>query len=162
MAGVNKVIILGRLGQDPEVRMTPGGQQVCSMSVATSENWMKDGKKEERTEWHRVVLWGKQAELAGRYLKKGRNVYLEGRLQTRSWEDQSGQKRYTTEIVANQIVFVDSAGAGRSEGAEFGGGDQHHSNDYSDAGPSYDSGSSRPAAASGGMRVPDLDDDVPF
>lgn len=159
MAGVNKVIVLGRLGQDPEVRMTPNGQQVCTMSVATSESWTKDGKKEERTEWHRVVLWGKQAELAGRYLKKGRNVYIEGRLQTRSWEDQSGQKRYSTEIVANQLVFVDSvAGAGRSESEYDSGGE----------GASYTGGyegqpfePARPAPA-GGMKVPDLDDDVPF
>lgn len=107
MSGVNKVIILGRLGADPELRSTQGGTQVCTLNVATSESWTKDGKKEERTEWHRVVLWGKQAELAERYLKKGRQVYLEGRLQTRSWDDAQGQKRYTTEIVGNVMQFVD-------------------------------------------------------
>ncbi len=108
MSGVNKVIILGRLGTDPEFRSTPNGAQVCTLSVATSENWVKDGKKEERTEWHRVIFWGKQAELAGKYLKKGRQVYLEGRLQTRSWQDAQGQKRFTTEIVGNTMQFIDS------------------------------------------------------
>jgi single-strand DNA-binding protein len=117
MGSVNKVILLGNLGQDPEVKMTQGGQQVCTLNIATSDSWVKDGKREERTEWHRVVLWGRLADLAGKYLKKGRRVFLEGRLQTRSWEDQSGQKRYTTEIVATQMVFVDSAG-GRGESVE--------------------------------------------
>lgn len=175
MAGVNKVIILGRLGQDPEVRMTAGGQQVCTMSVATSENWVKDGKKEERTEWHRVVLWGKQAELAGRYLKKGRNVYIEGRMQTRSWEDQQGQKRYTTEIVGNQLVFVDSTGGASRDGGEIGddyappqggGYDNNQSNGNGgggyNAGPSYDS-PQRGGNQSQAARMPDIaDDDVPF
>ncbi len=114
MGSVNKVILLGNLGQDPEVKMTQGGQQVCTLNIATSDSWVKDGKREERTEWHRVVLWGRLADLAGKYLKKGRRVFLEGRLQTRSWEDQSGQKRYTTEIVATQMVFVDS-GSGRGD-----------------------------------------------
>lgn len=161
MAGVNKVIVLGRLGQDPEVRMTPSGQQVCTMSLATSESWVKDGKKEERTEWHRVVLWGKQAELAGKFLKKGRNVYIEGRLQTRSWEDQSGQKRYSTEIVANTLTFVDSMGGGQQRQDDHQSDDSYHGGStggYESAG--YDS--PRPAAAQGGMKVPDLDDDVPF
>ncbi len=117
MGSVNKVILLGNLGQDPEVKMTQGGQQVCTLNIATSDSWVKDGKREERTEWHRVVLWGRLADLAGKYLKKGRRVFLEGRLQTRSWEDQSGQKRYTTEIVATQMVFVDSAG-GKNESYE--------------------------------------------
>ncbi len=118
MGSVNKVILLGNLGQDPEVKMTQGGQQVCTLNIATSESWVKEGKREEKTEWHRVVLWGRLADLAGKYLKKGRRVFLEGRLQTRSWDDQAGQKRYTTEIVATQMVFVDSAG-GRNETAEM-------------------------------------------
>jgi single-strand DNA-binding protein len=110
MAGVNKVIIVGRLGTDPEVKTITGGQTVAKLSVATSENWTdKEGQKQERTEWHRIVVWGKLAELCGRYLSKGRQVYLEGRLQTRSWEDQQGQKRYTTEIVANTIQFLGGA-----------------------------------------------------
>jgi single-strand DNA-binding protein len=117
MSGVNKVIIVGRLGGDPEVRYTPGGQAVAKLSVATSENWTgKDGNKQERTEWHRVVVWGKMAEVVGQHLTKGRQVYVEGRLQTRSWDDKtSGQKRYATEIVANTVQFL-GGGAGASAG----------------------------------------------
>lgn len=107
MSGVNKVILVGRLGADPEVKTISSGNTVAQLSVATSENWKdRDGQRQERTEWHRVVVWGKQAELCGKYLTKGRQVYVEGRLQTRSWEDQQGQKRYTTEIVANAVQFL--------------------------------------------------------
>jgi single-strand DNA-binding protein len=164
MAGVNKVIILGRLGADPEVRMTPNGQQVCTMSMATSESYMKDGQKEERTEWHRVVLWGKQAELAGKYLKKGRQAYIEGRLQTRSWDDQQGQKRYATEIVANTLTFVDS-GNGRGDSA---GGDQSYDTSGSYGGGSapqmqrFDNNNSGGGNAAPQYRAPEVDDDVPF
>lgn len=111
MSGVNKVILVGRLGQDPDLRNTPSGQQVCTLNIATSETWVKDGNKEERTEWHRVVLWGRQAELASKYLRKGRLVYIEGKLQTRTWQDQQNQKRYMTEIVANNMQFLESAGS---------------------------------------------------
>ncbi len=111
MSSVNKVILVGRLGQEPELKSTTSGQQVCTLSLATSETWMKDGNKEEKTEWHRVVLWGRQAENAHKYLKKGRLVYIEGKLQTRSWQDQQGQKRYTTEIVANNMQFLESTGS---------------------------------------------------
>lgn len=107
MSGVNKVIIVGRLGTDPEVKNVSPTQTVARLSVATSENWTdREGQKQERTEWHRVVVWGKLAELCGKYLAKGRQVYVEGRLQTRSWEDPQGQKRYTTEIVANTVQFL--------------------------------------------------------
>jgi single-strand DNA-binding protein len=113
MSGVNKVIVIGRLGADPEVKTVSGGQTVARLSVATSENWTdKQGQKQERTEWHRIVVWGKLAELCGKYLNKGRQVYVEGRLQTRSWEDQQGQKRYTTEIVANTVQFLGGQGTG--------------------------------------------------
>jgi single-strand DNA-binding protein len=117
MSGVNKVIIVGRLGSDPELKTVTGGQNVARLSVATSENWTdREGKKQERTEWHRIVVWGKLAELCGKYLSKGRQVYVEGRLQTRSWEDQQGQKKYTTEIVANTVQFL-GGGAERSNSA---------------------------------------------
>lgn len=107
MSGVNKVIIVGRLGADPEVKTVNGGKEVARLSVATSESWnSQDGQRQERTEWHRIVAWGKLAELCGKYLSKGRQVYLEGRLQTRSWEDDQGQKRFATEIVANTIQFL--------------------------------------------------------
>ncbi len=109
---VNKVILLGRLGQNPELKYTPSGSAVCQFSLATSENWMKDGQKQEKTEWHRVVVWGKLAELCNQYLQKGRQVYLEGKLQTRSWDDKNGQKRYTTEINAGTIQFIGEKGAG--------------------------------------------------
>ena len=111
---VNKVIILGRLGQDPELKYTPGGMAVCNFTVATSESWAdKAGQKQERTEWHRIVVWGKLAELCNQYLAKGRQAFLEGSLQTRSWDDKSGQKRYTTEIVAKTVQFIGGqAGAG--------------------------------------------------
>jgi len=116
MSGVNKVIIVGRLGADPEVRYTPGGQAVARLSVATSENWTdKQGQKQERTEWHRIVVWGKLAEVCGQHLSKGRQVYIEGRLQTRSWDDKtSGQKKYSTEINASTVQFLGAAGGGAS------------------------------------------------
>ncbi len=105
---VNKVILLGRLGQDPELKYTPSGAAVCNFSLATSETWndKNSGQKQERTEWHRVVVWGKLAELCNQYLSKGRQAFVEGRLQTRSWDDQNGQKRYTTEINATTVQFI--------------------------------------------------------
>lgn len=117
---VNKVILLGRLGQDPELKYTPSGAPVCNFSLATSEFWAdKNGQKQERTEWHRVVVWGKLAELCNQYLGKGRQAFVEGRLQTRSWDDQNGQKKYTTEIVATTVQFIGAQGqAGANAGAQ--------------------------------------------
>ncbi|WP_413287886.1 single-stranded DNA-binding protein [Bdellovibrio sp. HCB337] len=133
MSGVNKVIIVGRLGADPEVKAVGQGSTVTRLNIATSENWMgKDGQKQERTEWHRVVVWGKLAEICGKHLSKGRQVYVEGRLQTRSWEDQQGQKKYTTEIVANTVQFLGSAGGERSTENRSSGGDDFG---YQDFGP---------------------------
>ncbi len=107
---VNKVILIGRLGQDPDLRYTPSGQAVATLSLATNEMWRdRDGNSQERTEWHRLVLWGKQAENAGEYLKKGSRIYIEGRLQTRNWEDKDGNKRYTTEVVVQHMQFLDGA-----------------------------------------------------
>jgi single-strand DNA-binding protein len=118
MSGVNKVIIVGRLGADPEVKAVGQGSTVTRLNVATSENWMgKDGQKQERTEWHRIVVWGKLAEICGKHLSKGRQVYIEGRLQTRSWEDPQGQKKYATEIVANTVQFLGGASGERGENA---------------------------------------------
>jgi len=108
MSGINKVILVGRLGNDPEIRYTQQGVAVTNFNVATSENWMdKSGQKQERTEWHRIVVWGKMAETCSQYLAKGRQVYVEGRLQTRQWEDKDGSKRYTTEVVASTVQFLD-------------------------------------------------------
>lgn len=107
MASVNKVILIGNLGADPELRYTPGGRAVANFRMATSRSWnTKDGEKKEETEWHRIVAWDKLAEIIGEYLKKGSPVYVEGRLQTRSWEDQSGVKRYSTEIVAHEMKML--------------------------------------------------------
>ena len=124
MAGsVNKVILIGHLGRDPEVRYTPGGQAVATFSVATNDNWTdKSGQKQERTEWHKVVAWGKTAELCGEYLSMGRQVYLEGRLQTREWTNREGAKQYPTEVVANQVVFLSGGERGQGRGASRGGG----------------------------------------
>jgi single-strand DNA-binding protein len=114
MAGINKAILIGRLGSDPEVRYTPSGVAVANFSIATSEEWKdKDsGEKKERTEWHRIVAWRKLGEICGEYLSKGRQVYIEGRIQTRDWEDKDGNKRYTTEIVANDVQFLGGRDAG--------------------------------------------------
>jgi single-strand DNA-binding protein len=111
MAGVNKVILIGNLGADPEVRYTPSGSAVANFRIATSEQWTdKAGEKQERTEWHRIVAWGRTGEICGEYLHKGKQVYVEGRLQTRAWEDRDGNKRYTTEVVAQTVKMLGSPG----------------------------------------------------
>lgn len=137
MSGVNKVILVGRLGNDPEVKSIGQGSTVAQFNIATSENWMdKNGQKQERTEWHRIVVWNKLAEICGRHLAKGRQVYVEGRLQTRQWEDKQGQKRYTTEIVANTVQFLGAPGEQRSSNA--GGASQGSSqaeNEFQNFGP---------------------------
>jgi single-strand DNA-binding protein len=118
MASVNKVILVGNLGKDPELRYTQSGVAFCSFSLATTDNWTdQSGQRQEKTEWHRITVWKKQAENCAKYLRKGSSAYVEGRLQTRSWDDQqSGQKRYSTEIVADNVKFLGSAGSGASRG----------------------------------------------
>jgi single-strand DNA-binding protein len=116
MKGLNKVMLIGRLGRDPEMKYTQGGQSVVKFSMATDESWTdKSGEKKTRTEWHNIVVWGKLGEICNQYLKKGRLVYVEGRIQTRQWEDQSGNKRSTTEIVLNDMSILEARGA--AEGA---------------------------------------------
>ncbi|MCH8131879.1 MAG: single-stranded DNA-binding protein [Myxococcales bacterium] len=118
MASVNKVILIGNLGRDPELRFTRDGQGVANFTLATNERWRdKDGQNQERTEWHRIVVWGKQTENCAQYLQKGRSCYIEGRIQTREWEDKEGNKRQTTEIVAQNVTFL----GGRGEGGGGGG-----------------------------------------
>jgi len=118
MAGVNKVILVGNLGKDPEIRYTKSGQAVASFSLATSEKWTgKDGSKEEKTEWHRITAWGKLGEICGEYLSKGKQVYIEGRLETREWEDRDGNKRQTTQVVANNMTMLGQAGGGSKSGS---------------------------------------------
>lgn len=145
MASVNKVILVGNLGNDPEVRFTSGGACVANFNIATNERWRnkQTGEPEERTEWHRVVVWGKQAELCKEYLAKGRPVYIEGRLQTRKWEDKQGQPRYTTEVVCQQLQFL-SGGRGAAAGSESA------------------QGGSGPADDQGGPPPFDAEDDIPF
>jgi single-strand DNA-binding protein len=144
MAGINKVIIVGHLGKDPEVRYTPSGSAVANFSVATSETW-KDkttGEKKERTEWHRIVAWDKLGEICGEYLSKGRQVYVEGRLQTRSYDDKEGVKRYTTEIIATDVQFLGPKDSG--------------------GGRPGSSGGAPPRDTGGGPGPPVADDDIPF
>jgi single-strand DNA-binding protein len=129
--GVNKVILVGNLGNDPEMRHTPGGAGVCEFRLATNESWNdKNGQRQERTEWHRIVVWGKKAEVCSKYLSKGRQVFVEGRLRTRTWDDKDGNKRYTTEVIANDVQFLGGAGGKGGAGgmdeppppSDFGGG----------------------------------------
>lgn len=171
MASINKVMVMGRLGQDPELRYTQNQTPVCSLNVATSEFRMgQDGQRQELTEWHRVVVWGKQAENASKYLSKGRGVFIEGRLQTRSWEDQNGQKRYTTEIVANNVQFLpaggqsqgmnQSEGGGYSSGPASGGGGQSGANYNAGGFAPADNGGGFPSAAPSSGQ--DALDDIPF
>jgi single-strand DNA-binding protein len=163
MASVNKVILLGNLGRDPETRYTTGGDAVTNLNIATSEQWKdKSGEKQERTEWHRVVLFGRQAEVAGEYLKKGRSVYIEGRLQTRKYTDKDGVEKYSTEIVADRMQLI---GGGRDAAGGTGGGDA----EFAAAGPATRGGgresSGGGAPRSGGApkkNVDDFDDDIPF
>ena len=133
---VNKVILIGRLGRDPEVRNTPSGQSVTNFTVATNRVYNdRDGNRQEQTEWHQIVCWGRQAEIAGRYLTKGRQIYIEGRLQTRSWEDrQSGEKRYRTEVICENFQMLGP----RGDGSSGGGGDRPDNDDYFSSAPEDD------------------------
>lgn len=159
---LNKVFLVGNLGRDPEVRSTPSGQAVATFSVATSRKWRdRDGNRQEQTEWHNVVCWGKQAEIAGQYLTKGKQVFVEGRLQTRSWDDKnSGEKRYKTEIICENFQMLGGrpgsggGGGGDFDGSEGGyGGGGRGSGSGPGPGPGPDFG--------GGSREPE-DDDIPF
>ncbi|HEX6838969.1 MAG TPA: single-stranded DNA-binding protein [Polyangia bacterium] len=155
-ASVNKVILIGNLGAKPELKYLPSGQAVCELRLATNESFTdKNQQKQERTEWHRVVVWGKQGENCAQYLDKGRSVYIEGRLQTRSWDDKnSGEKRYMTEIVANTVQFL----GGREGGAGGGGGGGGY-------GPPRGGGGGGGGGESGGggdFGGPPSDDDIPF
>jgi len=158
--GVNKVILVGNLGADPDMRYTPSGQGVCELRIATSESWNdKNGQRQERTEWHRVVVWGKRAEVCSKYLSKGRQVFVEGRIQTRSYDDKEGQKRYITEIIAADVQFL--GGGGRDGQSRTGGreGDSGGPPPPSDADfGGYGGGGGGGAAGGGGGP----DDDIPF
>lgn len=150
MASVNKAIIIGNLGKDPEMRYMPSGDAICNFSLATTDSWKdKNGEKQEKTEWHRISMFGKLAEIAGEYLKKGSQVYVEGRLQTRKWTNKDGQDQYTTEIVADKMQML----GGRSGG----GGNSFEVVEK----PAASGGSAKPAAKSGGD-FDNFEDDIPF
>jgi len=168
MASVNKVILIGNLGRDPETRYTTGGDAICNLNIATSEQWKdKSGEKQEKTEWHRVVLFGRQAEIAGEYLKKGRSVYIEGRLQTRKYTDKDGVEKYSTEIVGDRMQLLGSReGGGGGGDVDFGSG-SGGGGGGARAGGAGGGGSSGGGAAKGGgapkrSNPDDLDDDIPF
>ncbi len=160
MASVNKVIIVGNLGKDPEVRYAPSGSAICNVTIATSRQW-KDktsGEKQEETEWHRVVFYDRLAEIAGEYLKKGRPVYVEGRLKTRKWTDKEGVEKYTTEIVAAEMQLLGGREGGGGSGGDDGGGGQRSA-------PAPRPAAGRPAAsapAKSSTGFDDMDDDIPF
>jgi single-strand DNA-binding protein len=170
MASVNKVILIGNLGRDPEVRYTPNGSAVCNLGLATTRNWKnkESGERQEETEWHRVVLFDRLAEIAGEYLKKGRPVYIEGRLRTRKWTDKDGAEKYTTEVVLQrfrgELTMLDGReGGGGGRGGSYGGG----GDDYgSSGGPGGSSGGGgRSSGGGGGGSAPrrdDMDDEIPF
>lgn len=154
MASVNKVILVGNLGRDPEIRYMPSGDAIANLSIATTDTWKdKGGEKQERTEWHRVVMFGKQAEIAGEYLKKGSQVYIEGRLQTRKWTDKSEIERYTTEIIADRMQMLGS----RAGGSGFDSAEKEA--DYNNSTSYADKPGSQTKTGSG---FDDLEDDIPF
>ena len=169
MASVNKVILVGNLGRDPEVRYMPNGEAVANFSIATTENWKdKSGVKQEKTEWHNIVMYRRLAEIAGEYLKKGRPVYIEGRLQTRKWE-KDGVTRYSTEIIGDQMQMLGSKDGGSGSGASYDGGmDQGNAPDDMNQAPARQSAQSAPQQAAGqapaksGGNFDDFEDDIPF
>ena len=170
MASVNKVILIGNLGRDPEVRYTPSGSAVCNVTLATTRNWKskESGEKVEETEWHRVVFYDRLAEIAGEYLKKGRSIYVEGRLKTRKWTDKDGAEKYTTEIIAQEMNMLGSregmgGGAGGSE--DDGGGYSERSAPAPRSAPASRPASqaaARPAPQKSSTGFDNMDDDIPF
>jgi len=156
MASVNKVILVGNLGRDPETRYTTGGDAVTNIRLATTDVWKdKNGEKQERTEWHNIVFYGRQAEIAGEYLKKGRQIYVEGRLQTRKWQDKEGQDRYTTEIIADRMQMLGTREGGGSAAAA-------EPAEREPAAASAGGGGRKSTGAPAKKNVDDLDDDIPF
>jgi single-strand DNA-binding protein len=162
MASVNKVILIGNLSRDPETRYTTGGDAVTNLRIATTETWKdKSGEKQEKTEWHTVVLFGRQAEIAGEYLKKGRSVYIEGRLQTRKYTDKEGVEKYSTEIVGDRMQLLGSREGGGGGDAEFSGGGGGSRSSGSGAGGAG-GGAAKPAGGGAKSKSDDFDDDIPF
>jgi single-strand DNA-binding protein len=172
MASVNKVILIGNLGRDPEVRYAPSGAAICNVAIATSRQW-KDktsGERQEETEWHRVVFYDRLAEIAGEYLKKGRPVYVEGRLKTRKWTDKDGVEKYTTEIIAAEMQLLGGREGGGGGGEEMGGGGGYGRSREEEGGGGNGAGRAAPAPRAPAQRqqpksstgFDDMDDDIPF
>ena len=159
--GVNKVILVGNLGKDPETRYMPSGSAVTNLTLATSESWKdkQSGEQQERTEWHKIAMFGRLAEIAAEYLRKGSQVYIEGKLRTRKWQDKEGKDRYTTEIVADEMQMLGSKGGG---GASASAGSMGGAGAASAGGGGSASGSGRPAVNDSGAPPGDFDDDIPF
>lgn len=157
MASLNKVTLIGNLGRDPETRFMPDGGRITNVSIATTETWKdKSGEKQEKTEWHRVSFFGKLAEITGEYLKKGSSIYVEGRLQTRKWQDKDGQDKYTTEIVASGMQMLGGRPGGNT-------GERSADRDGGSKSGESSSGQSKPAPArAGGGKFDDFEDDIPF
>jgi len=156
MASVNKVILIGNLGADPEVRYLPSGDAVANIRIATTDVWKdKSGEKQEHTEWHRIAFFGKLAEIAGEYLKKGSPVYVEGRIRTRKWQDKEGQDKYSTEIVADRMQLLGARGGGAETAAR----EPRDSRDTKAAAGKADA---KPSAKKSGASFDDMDDDIPF
>lgn len=162
MASVNKVILVGNLGRDPEMRYMPSGDALASFSIATTDTWKdKSGQRQERTEWHRISMFGKQAEIAGQYLKKGSSVYIEGRLQTRKWTDKEGHERNTTEVVADRMQMLGGrTGGGNAFEVMDDGDDMSQAPRQQAAREPSSGGTARPAG--GGSGFDDFEDDIPF
>jgi single-strand DNA-binding protein len=164
--GINKVIIIGNLGADPETRAMPSGTTVANLRVATSESWRdkQTGEQQERTEWHRVALFGRLAEIAGEYLRKGSQVYIEGSLRTRKWQDKQGNERYSTEIIGNDLQMLGGRGGGAGAAPMGGGPEGATRGGTSGGGPAFAEESSGGGGGSGGSggKGDDFDDDIPF
>jgi len=166
MASVNKVILIGNLGRDPETRYMPDGGAITNISVATTDTWKdKAGEKQEKTEWHRVAFFGRLAEIAGEYLKKGSQVYVEGRLQTRKWQDKDGNDKYTTEIVADRMQMLGSRqgmGGGAAPDRDMGGGADRGEGSGGGGAGGGQRPAAKPAGKAGGGKFDDFEDDIPF
>ena len=169
--GINKVILIGNLGADPETRAMPSGTSVANLRIATSESWRdkQSGEQQERTEWHRVALFGRLAEIATEYLRKGSQVYIEGSLRTRKWQDKQGVERYSTEIIGNELQMLGGRGGGAGGGSAGGGGaapaggrDPYDQSGGASGGASGGSGASSGGGSSGPAGGEDFDDDIPF
>lgn len=164
--GINKAILIGNLGNDPDIRYTASGTAIANISLATAESWRdkNTGEQQERTEWHRIVFFGRLAEIVGEYLRKGSQIYVEGRIQTRKWQDKEGNDRYSTEVVANEMQMLGGRGGGAGAGAPMNTDSQARAPEARNTAPPPDlsAQAGKPAARPGAAPADDFDDDIPF